>query len=73
MPKLHSNQMVTRYLDLVKSSNFVLVRSEIHNRLSVLYCGEPKDEKKAFLQLEKLIKKNTKRLVTERRESNEPR
>lgn len=50
--------------DLVKLSNFVLVRNvgekPITHEYMILFCGEPKDEKKAFLQLEKVILKHQK-------------
>lgn len=50
-----------RRTDLVLTSNFVLCKDLDKNRCVLLYCGEPKDELKAFLQLESFIKRNTKR------------
>lgn len=53
--------------DLVKRGNFVLVQNMNDDRpqgYMVLFCGEPKDEKKAFLQLEKVILKHTKNTLS---------
>lgn len=60
-----------RRTDLVLTSNFVLCKDLDKNRCVLLYCGEPKDELKAFLQLESFIKRNTKRnsLLKSRKES----
>ena len=52
--------------NLVKRSNFVLVKNLNDDRYSLLFCDEPKDEKKAFLQLEKVIVRH----VTKRGNSN---
>ena len=48
---------------LVLTSNFVLCKDLNKNRCVLLFCGEPKDELKAFLQLERFIKRNTKRKI----------
>lgn len=46
--------------DLVKRSNFILQKSLNGIGYQLLFCGELKDEKKAFLQLEKVILKHSK-------------
>lgn len=64
---------MTRKTDLVLTSNFVLCKDLNDSRCVLLYCGEPKDELEAFLQLEAFIKRHTKRQkkITEQSRSNQ--